>query len=218
MENNELKETKPVEEKKPEETTVEPSPIVSQPKPSEAVEPLKQWFVVNTYSGREKEVAESLEQRSKNLNFRNKIFRIVVAEFEEEILDKDGKPTGKTKIVNLYPGYVFIEMIMSDEAWYLVRNTPDVTGFVGSSGKGTKPFPVPREEIEPVLKRMRIADDEMYTDYKVGDVVKVLAGTFEDSEGTITAVNPQTSEVTIQITFFGRLTPITAKFSEIEKL
>lgn len=179
---------------------------------------VKQWFVVNTYSGREKEVADSLEQRSQSLNFKNKIFRIVVAEFEVDEIDKDGKPTGKKKIVNLYPGYVFIEMIMSDEAWYMVRNTPDVTGFVGSSGKGTKPFPVPREEIEPVLKRMKIEDENMFTDYKVGDLVKILSGTFDGCDGPITAIDVDNSEVTIQITLFGRLTPITAKFSEIEKI
>lgn len=178
----------------------------------------KQWYVVNTYSGRERAVAESLESRKNNLDFKNQIFRIVVAEYEEEVFDKDGKDTGKKKTVNFYPGYIFIEMIMSDEAWYMVRNTPDVTGFVGSSGGGTKPFPVPRDEIEPVLKRMKIEDDEMYTAYQVGDNVKVLAGTFEGSEGTITSVDQPNSEVTVEITFFGRLTPITANFAEIEKL
>lgn len=178
----------------------------------------KQWYVVNTYTGREREVAESLERRRNKLDFSNSIFRIVVAEYEEDVFDKDGKPTGKKKVKNFYPGYIFIEMIMSDKAWYMVRNTPNVTGFVGSSGGGAKPFPVPREEIEPVLKRMKIADDEMFTAYQVGDIVKVLSGTFAGSEGKITAVNQETSEVTLNILFFGRPTEITQQFSEIEKI
>lgn len=177
----------------------------------------KQWYVVNTYTGREKQVAESLERRKNNLNFGNSIFRIVVAQYEEDVRDKNGKPTGKKKIKNFYPGYIFVEMIMSDEAWYMVRNTPDVTGFVGSSGGGTKPFPVPREEIEPVLKRMKIADEDMFTAYKVGDVVKVLTGTWEGSEGKVTSVDQANKEVTLDIMFFGRQNSITAKFSEIEK-
>lgn len=178
----------------------------------------KQWYVVNTYTGREREVAESLERRRNKLDFSDSIFRIVVAEYEEDVFDKDGKPTGKKKVKNFYPGYIFIEMIMSDKAWYMVRNTPNVTGFVGSSGGGAKPFPVPREEIEPVLKRMKIADEEMFTAYQVGDIVKVLSGTFQGSEGKITAVNQETNEVTLNILFFGRLTEITQAFSEIEKV
>jgi len=179
---------------------------------------IKQWYVVNTYSGHEKEVRDSLIERKSKLNFENEIDRIIVAEFEEDVLDENGMPTGKKKTINLYPGYVFIEMSMSDDAWYMVRNTPNVTGFVGSSGKGTKPFPVPHDEIEPVLKRMMIEDEHIFKDYKVGDTVKILTGTFEDQDGTITAVDAANNEVSVVISFFGRLTPINAKFSEIEKI
>ena len=115
----------------------------------------KAWYVVNTYSTHEKKVAFNLERRVESMGLEKLVFRIVVAEQEVPVL-KDGLPTGKTRMKNLYPGYVFVEMIMTDYAWYVVRNTPGVTGFVGSSGKGTKPFPVPREEIEPVLKRMAL--------------------------------------------------------------
>ena len=184
-----------------------------------------QWYVVNTYTGRERAVRDSLDTRSKNLNFSNLIRRIIVAEYEDPVLNKEGKPvidkkTGapKIKIKNYYPGYVFIEMKMSDEAWYMVRNTPDVTGFVGSSGKGTKPFPIPRSEIEPILKKLKISDWDFFSDYKVGDNVRILSGTFENNEGTILSVDPQTQEVQVNITFFGRLTPIVARFDEIEKL
>lgn len=178
----------------------------------------KQWYVVSTYTGREKQVAESLERRSVNLNLKDYIFRIVVAQYEEDGKDKNGKPNGKKVIKNFYPGYIFIEMIMDDKAWYMVRNTPDVTGFVGSSGGGAKPFPVPREEIEPVLKRMKITDDDMFTGYKVGDTVKVLSGTFENSIGQITAVDQDKSEVTLRIMFFGRFTEITSSFDDIEEI
>lgn len=176
----------------------------------------KQWYVVNTYTGRERQVAESLEKRRISNNFADSIFRIVVAEYEEDVRDKDGKPTGKKKVKNYFPGYIFIEMIMSDAAWYMVRNTPDVTGFVGSSGGGTKPFPVPHDEMEPVLKRMKIADEDMYDDYKEGDIVKILSGTFDGLEGKIKSVDRENSEVVIEITFFGRVTSIRSKFSDIE--
>ena len=178
----------------------------------------KQWYVVNTYSGHERNVADYLEKRRDSMMLQDSVFRIVVAEYTEPVLNKDGKPTNRVKTKNLYPGYVFIEMIMTDDAWFMVRNTPGVTGFVGSSGGGTKPFPIPREEIEPVLKRMNIEDADMYSDYEVGDVVRVLSGTFEGSEGKIDIVDTENSEVTISIIFFGRTTPITVKFSEIEKI
>ena len=167
----------------------------------------KQWYVVNTYSGHERNVADYLEKRRDSMMLQDYVFRIVVAEYTEPVLNKDGKPTNRVKTKNLYPGYVFIEMIMTDDAWFMVRNTPGVTGFVGSSGGGTKPFPIPREEIEPVLKRMNIEDADMYSDYEVGDVVRVLSGTFEGSEGKIDIVDTENSEVTISV-----------KFSEIEKI
>ncbi len=177
----------------------------------------KQWYVVNTYSSHENKVKDNLEKRVESWQLQDKIFRIIVAEHEVPIM-KNGQPTGKTKMKNLYPGYVFIEMIMTDDAWYMVRNTPGVTGFIGSSGGGAKPFPVTREQIEPVLKRMGMIDEEMFNNYQVGDNVKILAGSFEDSEGTIESINTETGEVSISTIFFGRPTIITVKFSEIEKI
>ena len=175
----------------------------------------KQWYVVNTYSGRERAVADMLEKRKYTQNLENYIFRIVVAETVEPGM-KNGKPTGKDVVKNLYPGYVFIEMIMTDDAWFMVRNTPDVTGFVGSSGKGTKPFPIPNEEIEPVLKRMNIIDENMFSNYKVGDHIRIISGSFENSEGTIESIDSETKKVSVSILFFGRPTPIEADFFEIE--
>lgn len=175
----------------------------------------KQWYVVNTYSSRERAVADMLEKRKYTQNLENYIFRIVVAETVEPGM-KNGKPTGKDVVKNLYPGYVFIEMIMTDDAWFMVRNTPDVTGFVGSSGKGTKPFPIPNEEIEPVLKRMNIIDENMFSNYKVGDHIRIISGSFENSEGTIESIDSETKKVSVSILFFGRPTTIEADFFEIE--
>ena len=175
----------------------------------------KQWYVVNTYSGRERAVADMLEKRKYTQNLENYIFRIVVAETVEPGM-KNGKPTGKDVVKNLYPGYVFIEMIMTDDTWFMVRNTPDVTGFVGSSGKGTKPFPIPNEEIEPVLKRMNIIDENMFSNYKVGDHIRIISGSFENSEGTIESIDSETKKVSVSILFFGRPTTIEADFFEIE--
>ncbi len=177
----------------------------------------KQWFAIATYSSHENKVRDNLLARVESMKLQDYVFRIIVAEHEVPIM-RNGQPTGKTKMKNLYPGYVFIEMIMTDEAWYMVRNTPGVTGFIGSSGKGAKPFPVTREQIEPVLKRMGMVDAEMYNNYEVGNTVRILTGTFEGSEGEIESINTETGEVTILTIFFGRPTSITVKFSEIEKI
>lgn len=177
----------------------------------------KSWYVVNTYSGHENKVAENLKRRVESMDLQDYIFRIIVAEQEEPVL-KEGLPTGKTKMKNLYPGYVFIEMCMTDEAWYMVRNTPGVTGFVGSSGGGAKPFPVPREQIEPVLKRMGVVDESMYSRYEVGDYVKILRGTLEGSEGTIESIDTESGFVKVSTVFFGRSTTVEVEFTEIEKI
>jgi len=177
----------------------------------------KAWYVVNTYSTHENKVAYNLKKRVESMGLENLIFRIIVAEQEVAVM-KDGLPTGKTRMKNLYPGYVFVEMIMTDYAWYIVRNTPGVTGFVGSSGKGTKPFPVPREQVEPVLKRMGMVDENMYDRYSEGDYVRVIHGTLEGTEGNILSINKETGAVELETVFFGRTTKVEVDFSEIEKI
>ena len=177
----------------------------------------KAWYVVNTYSTHERKVADNLKRRVESMGLDQLIFRIVVAEQEVPVM-KDGLPTGKTRMKNLYPGYVFVEMIMTDYAWYVVRNTPGVTGFVGSSGKGTKPFPVPREQVEPVLKRMGMVDESMYDRYKEGDLVKVIHGPLEGTEGNILSINRETGVVEVETVFFGRSTKVEVDFSEIERI
>jgi len=179
----------------------------------------KAWYVVNTYSTHERKVADYLQKRVESMGLQQLIFRIVVAEQEVPVMDREtGLPTEKTRMKNLYPGYVFVEMIMTDYAWYVVRNTPGVTGFVGSSGKGTKPFPIPREQIEPVLKRMGMVDESMYDRYKEGDPVKVIHGPFEGTEGRILSINRETGAVVVETYFFGKSTNVEIDFSEIEKI
>ena len=177
----------------------------------------KAWFVVNTYSTHERKVQENLLRRIKSMGIENLVFRVIVADQDVPVM-KDGLPTGKFRKKNLYPGYVFVEMIMTDYAWYVVRNTPGVTGFVGSSGKGTKPFPVPREQIEPVLKRMGMIDESMYDRYVDGDLVKIIHGPFEGTEGHILSINKDTGVVEVEAIFFGRPTKVEVDFSEIEKI
>jgi len=221
------------------------NPLIGEVNPDEDNDnhdelPEKAWYVINTFGSREKAVKENLEKRAKAFNMEDKIFRIIVADYEEPVLDENGKPkmtkkkgpdgklvrdangqpvlVPRVKTKNYYPGYIFVEMIMTDETWFVVRNTPGVSGITGSSGKGAKPFPIPREEIEPVLKRMGVEDPDMYSDYKPGDLVKLLSGTFADAEGTIDSVDAANSTVKISITLFGRPQSISAKFSEIEKI
>ena len=138
----------------------------------------KEWYVVNTYAGQENRVKENLERRVKTMGLEDSLFQIVVAE-EKEIEYKNGKPVEKTK--NLFSGYVLVQMIMTDEAWYVVRNTPGVTGFIGSSGKGAKPFPVSQEEIDSVLRRLGRQDMSVQVDFEVGDTVEILNGAFKNS-------------------------------------
>jgi transcriptional antiterminator NusG len=183
----------------------------------ERIEGEKGWYVVNTYSGNENKVAENLTRRVETMKMEDFVYRIVVAEIEEPVL-KDGIETERMKKRNIYPGYVFIEMIMSNDAWYMVRNTPGVTGFVGSSGGGAKPFPVPTEQIEPVLKRMGMIDASMYSRYQIGDLVKISQGAFEGTEGTIVNIDQEKGMVRVQATFFGRPMPVDVEFSSIEKV
>ncbi|MBO6047068.1 MAG: transcription termination/antitermination protein NusG [Erysipelotrichaceae bacterium] len=139
----------------------------------------RMWYVVNTYSGHESKVKENLEKRVESLGLQDVVFNIVIAsQTETEIVTRDGKSKRVTKEKNMFPGYVFIEMIMTDEAWYHVRNTPGVTGFIGSSGGGAKPFPVDKRQMDPILKRMGIRTAEMQINFGVGDKVKIVSGVF----------------------------------------
>lgn len=175
----------------------------------------KEWYVVNTYAGQENRVKENLERRISTMGLEDNLFQIVVAE-ETEVEYKNGKPVEKTK--NLFSGYLLVEMIMSDEAWYAVRNTPGVTGFIGSSGKGAKPFPVPQEEIESVLRRIGNVETSVNVDFQIGDHVQILKGAFKNSEGTVESMDDEKQEATVLLILFGRETPTEIPYIDLKKV
>jgi len=175
----------------------------------------KEWYVVNTYAGHENRVKENLFRRVETMGIEENLFRILVAE-EAEIEFKNGKKVEKMK--NLYPGYLFVEMIMTDEAWYIVRNTPGVTGFIGSSGGGAKPFPVSPEEIESILQRMGMSDHKVVIDFKVGDRVRILNGPFSGIEGTVDSLNDDSQSAMILTILFGRETPTEIAYIDLARV
>ena len=182
---------------------------------SAMAEEKKQWYVVNTYAGHENKVKENLERRIDTMGLQDALFQIVVAE-ETEIEYKNGKEVEKT--YNLFPGYLFVEMIMTDEAWYVVRNTPGVTGFIGSSGGGAKPFPVAEAEIDAILRRLGIKEKRIQVDFKVGDRVKILSGSFNGSEGTVESLDDENQTAKVLLILFGREIPTDISYSDLEKL
>ena len=175
----------------------------------------KRWYVVNTYSGHENRVKDNLEKRVESMGIQDSLFRVLVAE-EPEIEIKHGKEVEKMR--NIFPGYVFVEMKMTDEAWYVVRNTPGVTGFIGSSGGGAKPFPVSPDEIESILRRMGQSDKKVVVDFKVGDTVRILTGPFTGMEGRVSEMNDQTQVASIMTMLFGRETPTDINYNDLQKV
>lgn len=175
----------------------------------------KEWYVVNTYAGQENRVKENLERRVKTMGLEDSLFQIVVAE-EKEIEYKNGKTVEKTH--NLFSGYLLVQMIMTDEAWYVVRNTPGVTGFIGSSGKGAKPFPVAQEEVDAVLRRLGRQDVNVQVDFEVGDRVEITNGAFKNSEGVIEAMDEEKKEATVLLILFGRETPTEIPYMDLKKV
>ena len=175
----------------------------------------KQWYVVNTYAGHENRVKENLIRRVETMGIEDNLFRILVAE-ESEIEYKNGKKVEKMR--NLFPGYLFVEMIMTDEAWYIVRNTPGVTGFIGSSGGGAKPFPVSPEEIESILRRMGLSDKRVVVDFAVGDVVRINNGPFSGLEGRVDSMNDDAQTAMVLTILFGRETPTEIAYIDLEKI
>lgn len=173
----------------------------------------KEWYVVNTYAGHENRVKDNLEKRLDTMGIADNLFQIVVAE-ETQIEVKNDK--SKEVVKNIFPGYLFVEMIMTDEAWYVVRNTPGVTGFIGSSGGGAKPFPVAKDEIEAILRRIGKSDKKVEVEFKVGDNVKIVSGPFSGMEGVVDAMNDQTQVATVLIILFGRETPTDINYIDLK--
>ena len=175
----------------------------------------KRWYVVNTYSGHENRVKENLEKRVESMGIQDYLFRILVA--EEPVIDvKNNKQVEKMQ--NMFPGYVFVEMIMTDDAWYVVRNTPGVTGFIGSSGGGAKPFPVSPVEMESILRRMGQSEKKVIVDFAVGDTVRILTGPFSGMEGRVASMNDQTQIASVLTMLFGRETPTDINYNDLQKV
>lgn len=175
----------------------------------------KNWYVIHTYSGYENKVKTNLEKRVESMGMQDKIFRVVVP--EEEETDTKG---GKKKVVKkkVFPGYVLVEMIMTDDSWYVVRNTPGVTGFVGSAGAGSKPTPLLEEEVSAILKRMGVDLIELDFDFELNEAVRIKEGPFANFVGTIQEIEIDKQKVTVLVDMFGRETPVELDFSQIEKI
>ena len=173
----------------------------------------KQWYVVNTYSGHENKVKEKLEMRAESMDMKDYIYRVVIP--EEKVTEvKNGVTKERTK--KKFPGYILVEMVMSDEAWYVVRNTPGVTGFIGSSGKGAKPTPLQPYEVDNILGNMGISRMNVDTELKEGTKVKIIAGPFNGMFGKIDSVDLTNQKVMLSVDLFGQETSVEVELGQIE--
>lgn len=174
----------------------------------------KQWYVVNTYSGHENKVKEKLEMRAESMDMQDYIFRVVIPE-EKVIEEKDG--VRKEKVKKMFPGYILVEMVMTDEAWYVVRNTPGVTGFIGSSGKGAKPTPLQPYEVDKILGNMGISRMDVDTDLVEGATVKIVDGPFNGMFGKIDSVDLPNQKVMLLVDLFGQETSVEVELNQIQR-
>lgn len=173
----------------------------------------KKWYVVNTYSGHENKVKEKLEMRASSMDMKDYIYRIIVPE-EKVVETKDG--VEKEKIKKLFPGYILVEMVMTDEAWFIVRNTPGVTGFIGSSGKGAKPTPLQPDEVDNILNNMGISRVDTFNELKEGDAIKIIDGPFIGMVGKIESVDFENKLVNAIIDLFGQETSVEVELKQID--
>lgn len=172
----------------------------------------RNWYVLHTYSGYEDSVARNLRQRIESLGMEDKIFNVIVPK-EKKIKIK----SGKRKVIEekIYPGYVLVEMVVTDDSWYVVRNTPNVTGFIGA---GTIPIPVSKEEIDSLKKRMEVDEPQFKIEVKIGDMVKIIDGPFKDSDGKVSEIDEEKGKIKVLVNMFGRDTPIELDSLQVKKL
>ncbi len=173
------------------------------------------WYIVQTYSNNENSVKQNLEQRIISMGMENLIFQVMIP--EELVIEKKADGTTKEKMVKIYPGYVFIEMIDNDESWFVVRNTPGVTGFLGSAGKKTRPVPIPKEEMVPILKKCGVIAPTIIN-LQHGDSVRIVRGAFKDRIGEVETIDNEKLKILVLIDMFGRKTPIEFNYDELEKM
>jgi transcriptional antiterminator NusG len=172
----------------------------------------KQWYAIHTYSGYEEKVAESIRQRAESLDMKDKIFQALVPK-EKQIEIKNGKRRVVEK--RIFQGYVLVQMKMSEDAWYIVRNTPSVTGFVGS---GTEPTPVDQDEIEKIQKRMGLEQPKHKIDYSIGEVVNITDGPFKGFDGSINEIDAQKGKLKVLVSMFGRETPVELDSLQVKRV
>lgn len=178
----------------------------------EARDPDRQWFVIHTYSGYENRVKRNLEHRIATMDVADKIFAVVVPT-EDEIEVKEGQR--RTVQRKVYPGYVLVDMKLTDDSWYVVRNTPGVTGFVGN---GTKPIPLEDDEIKRIFKQMKAETPRVKVGFQKGQSVRVIDGPFTEFVGVVDEVDQEKGKIRVMVSFFGRETPVTLDFLQVEKL
>ncbi|MGX7347914.1 transcription termination/antitermination protein NusG [Aerococcus vaginalis] len=183
---------------------------------ADALETKKQWYVLHTYSGYENKVAQNLRSRITSMGMEENIFRVIVP--EEDHIQKT--KTGKEKVVkqNTFPGYVFVEMIMSDDAWFVVRNTPNVTGFLGSHGQGSKPVPLFPDEAHRLLRSQGISAPKRDIQFEVGETVEVVDGAFLGMVGHVEEIDMEKERLKITVEMFGRETSAEVEFDQVDKL
>ncbi|MGG3449698.1 MULTISPECIES: transcription termination/antitermination protein NusG [Bacillaceae] len=175
----------------------------------------KNWYVVHTYSGYENKVKANLEKRVESMGMQDKIFRVIVPEEEQTDIKN-----GKTKVTKrkVFPGYVLVEIVMTDDSWYVVRNTPGVTGFVGSSGHGSKPTALLPDEVTSILKQMGMDERRRDAEFEIGETVVVKEGPFADFEGTVEEIDQDKGKLKVHVNMFGRETPVELDFDQVNKL
>ncbi len=203
------------------ETLESPEPEVTEPveetaqqeESSEEAQPDdgRRWYVIHTYSGYENKVKKNLEQRIKTMGMQDRIFQVIVP--TEEVVELKG---GQRRTVErrIFPGYVLVQMILDDDSWSVVRNTPDVTGFVGI---GNQPTPLSEEEVERILKRMETKPTTFKINFREGDTVRIIDGPFKDFHGTVDYIDREKGKVRVLVSFFGRETPIELDFLQVER-
>ncbi len=171
------------------------------------------WYAIHTYAGYEKAVERNLKQRIESLGVQDLIFDVLVPTEKVTKIQKGKRVEVDEKI---YPGYVLVDMIVTEDTWYIVRNTPRVTGFIGAGG--TDPVPLKKEEVEAIFKRMKSSQIKEDSKYEVGEVVKIIDGPFSDFEGKIDSIDSERGKVKLLVSMFGRETPVELDFLQIKKL
>lgn len=217
----------PLEPEQEEETPGSDEPVLSDAAPEEAAEAALEipslepsdepdpegpaWYVIHCYSGYENKVRHNLEQRIETMGMKDKVFDVVVPT-QEEIEVRDGKR--RTVERHIFPGYVLVNMILTEESWFVVRNTPGVTGFVGM---GNLPTPLRPEEVAQILKRMEAEAPTIKVTFKVGERVRIIDGPFNDFRGVVAEIDMERTKVRVMVSFFGRETPVELDFLQVEK-